>query len=471
MPSTNIQDQPPGPKSSQDSTSAAAVQPSKRIVALVPARNEGPRIAFCLRALALYADAIVYLDDCSDDDTVATVESLAASCRVGKIIRKKEWLRDEPANRNALLQAGRALGGTHFIVLDADEAFTANCAANQFLRQLILALQPGDSLAMNWIQLWRDVAQYRFDKSVWTWNSKPIIFADDGRCSYDSEFIHTPRVPANLSGRCHLAPGYTHGLLHFQFVNWRNLLVKQAWYRCLEHIREPEKSIEEINRRYAPSKDESGLGLKASPPEWLAGYSFFDLSIVSGPEMWREKQILGWFSEFGRDHFRQLDIWDVEWGQPNPNNHPAPRPANSVQPHRLPREMQLAQHFIQKAQAAMTAGNLIEARAALESVLKILPEDANLTVVYGDVLAGLADRSAARFEYVRALASQPDHQMAAARLGAIDPNYKTPASQPAVPRLAPEPPTNPPHPLPRPWFPRSSQFTTANGSCGAAWKT
>ena len=112
MPSTNIQDQPPGPKSSQDSTSAAAVQPSKRIVALVPARNEGPRIAFCLRALALYADAIVYLDDCSDDDTVATVESLAAACRVEKIIRKKEWLRDDrptatPCSRRAAPLAER----------------------------------------------------------------------------------------------------------------------------------------------------------------------------------------------------------------------------------------------------------------------------------------------------------------------------------------------------------------------------
>src|SRR5271163_1513199 len=73
-------------------------QAHNKIVALLPARNEGPRIAFCLQALACYADAIVYLDDCSDDQTVAIVESLASECRVEKIIRKTQWHRDEPAD-------------------------------------------------------------------------------------------------------------------------------------------------------------------------------------------------------------------------------------------------------------------------------------------------------------------------------------------------------------------------------------
>ncbi len=404
---------------------AAVNSPGKKIVALVPARNEGPRIAFCLRALAQYADAIVYLDDCSDDETVVMVESLAAECRVAKILGKTKWHRDEPADRNALLQAGRAIGGTHFIVLDADEAFTANCAADQFLRRLILELQPGDSMALHWIQLWRGVSQYRFDNSVWTWNSKAVIFADDGRCSYSSEFIHTPRVPANLSGRRHSLPGYSHGLLHFQFVNWRNLLIKQAWYRCLEHIREPEKPVEEINRRYAPSKDETGLGLKAAPDEWLAGYPFFDPSIVSEPETWREKQILGWFKQFGRDHFRTLDIWDIQWGQSN--DYASPLPAGcAVLPHRLPEEMKMAQKLIQQAQASIAAGDLSGARAALASAVRLVPDDADVAVVHGDLLGALADPSGARWEYVRAIALRPDHAAARERLRLINPSTPAP---------------------------------------------
>src|SRR5690606_27910652 len=104
---------------------------------------------------------------------------------------------------------------------------------------------------------------------VWTWNAKPFAFCDDGECSYQSEFIHTSRVPANLKGRRCEVPGYSHGLLHFQFTNWRNLLLKQAWYRCLERIRDPKKNVAAINDRYAPSKDERGLGLKPVPKSWF----------------------------------------------------------------------------------------------------------------------------------------------------------------------------------------------------------
>ncbi|MCL5095947.1 MAG: FkbM family methyltransferase, partial [Candidatus Omnitrophica bacterium] len=291
-----------------------------KIVGLVPARNEHERLEFCLRALAKYTDAIVYLDDCSDDNSLGVVESLAESCRIERVIRKTRWHRDEPGDRNALLAAGREIGGTYFIVLDADEVLTANLADDDYLRRLITRLRPGEKLAMTWIQLWRSVKKYRFDDSVWTWNSKAVIFCDDQKCHYDSGFIHTPRVPANLEGQTHFLPGYTHGLLHFQFVNWRNLLVKQAWYRCLERIRDPQKSARAIDELYAPSKDERNLRLKPAPENWLSGYSFFDPARADAPEHWREAQVLDWFEQYGRDCFKDLDIWDIDWGRPGPNS-------------------------------------------------------------------------------------------------------------------------------------------------------
>lgn len=100
---------------------------AKKIVGLVPARNESKIISQCLPALALYTDAIVFLDDCSDDDTVQVVQSLQSECSIERVIQKTKWHRDEPGDRNALLQAGREIGGTHFIAQDADEMFTANC--------------------------------------------------------------------------------------------------------------------------------------------------------------------------------------------------------------------------------------------------------------------------------------------------------------------------------------------------------
>lgn len=286
-----------------------------KIVGLVPARNERHIIAQCLRALSLFTDAIIYLDDASTDETPAIVESLAHECRIERIIRKKDWHRDEPGDRNTMLKAGREIGGTHFIIIDADEMLTANLLVSQGLRSVIHRLQPGERLALNWIQLWRSVNQYRFDQSVWTWNYKDIIFCDDGQCFYSSEFIHTPRVPNNLVGNSYTLEGYEAGLLHFQFVNWRNLLIKQAWYRCLEHIREPGKPAADINKRYAPSKDENGLGLQQAPVSWFEGYLFFDHTVYDQPDEWRESQVQDWFEKYGESHFAELDIWDVTWGE------------------------------------------------------------------------------------------------------------------------------------------------------------
>jgi FkbM family methyltransferase len=290
--------------------SAVTEAKAGKIIGLVPARNEEAHIGLCLRALAKFTDGIIFLDDYSTDGTVRIVESLAIECRVERIFRKTEWLRDEPGDRNRLLEAGRQAGGTHFVVLDADEAFTSNCQEKDILRRLILSLQPGDQMSLAWIQLWRSLEFYRHDGSVWTDNYKCFVFCDDGKCSYSSGFIHTSRAPQNLAGARKIFPGYTHGVLHFQFVNWRNLLLKQSWYRCLERIRDPEKPVQAINELYASSKDEASLGLRPAPVCWLAGYPFFDPATVEAPDSWRDKQIAQWMSEHGPEHFAELDIWD-----------------------------------------------------------------------------------------------------------------------------------------------------------------
>lgn len=284
-----------------------------KIVALVPGRNESAFLYQHLKALSLLVDAIVYLDDASEDDSIKIVESIAVECKVEKIIQKEKWVRDEPGDRNMLLTAGRSIGGTHFVVLDADEMITAHSLDNNFLRNAILSLAPGDQLRLIWIQLWRSLDEYRCDDSVWTWNYKHFIFCDDKKCSYASDFIHTSRTPQNLQGKTFIMPGYDHGVMHFQFVNWRNLLIKQAWYRCLEHIRNPAKSIAEINALYAPSKNESGLRTVKTPKQWFSGYTFFDPSIYQKPEFWKETEIYSWFDRYGKKFFEDLDIWDIDW--------------------------------------------------------------------------------------------------------------------------------------------------------------
>jgi glycosyltransferase involved in cell wall biosynthesis len=356
---------------------------NQKIIGLVPVRNEVETIDQVLKALSLFVDSIVVLDDASNDGTPEKIKSIASECKVEKLIEKKKWHRDEPGDANKMLQEGRRLGGTHFIRLDADEMFTANLLEGNWLRNKILELKPGDKYVMSWIQLWRSTHKYRFDSSVWSGTTGDFIFCDDGKCFYKSGFIHTTRSPQYLGGEilnfyedkpsknrsffmgnrnqlfsqleacgmtlCMLeryvsdivgpnpsrkdiakavrkvkskleTPSelncyrndFSTGVMHFQFVNWDCLLAKQAWYRCLEKIRNPKVDIEYVNKVYGESKNEEGLKLREAPQNWFEGYSsFYAPKAFVEKESWHKKQILSWLNQYEKSFFKDLDIWDA----------------------------------------------------------------------------------------------------------------------------------------------------------------
>ncbi|HTM05971.1 MAG TPA: glycosyltransferase family A protein [Patescibacteria group bacterium] len=291
-----------------------ATEKKLKIVALVPGHNDARYLPNCFKALAHYADAIVYLDDASTDNSVEIAQALAGECRIAQIICKKEWIRNAASDRNIMLHAGRAVGGTHFITIDADEMFTANCLEDNKLKTHILNLKPGERLAMTWIQLWRSADYYRYDDSVWANRYMTIAFCDDGTCFHHPRHLCESRTPDTLNGLTWCVEGYTYGTLHYQFANFDNLLRKQAWYRCQEHVLDKKRSFASINNEYNPSRDEVGLRRLPAPREWFEGYSdFLDLTVLNQKEYWREKETMDWFIQYGLNEFVGLDIWDTEW--------------------------------------------------------------------------------------------------------------------------------------------------------------
>lgn len=258
-------------------------------VGLVLAKGEGKRIEYCLRALSRIVDEIVYLDDDSPDDTLERAEALRDECRITRIIESHLPDRDEGRDRNLLLEAGREIGGDRFLVLDADEAFAAN--SDFFMNVALETLQPGEAIHVPWTHLWRSADQYRIDPCPWVDNWRYVGFCDDGVARYPEAYLHTPRVP--VKGYCHALPPEII-FLHFQFVFWPNVLIKQTWYKMLERRRTTQEPAH-LNWAYGQALDETGLQTAPSKPEWF--YSFFDESAFMSLYQWRLAEMRKWKAE------------------------------------------------------------------------------------------------------------------------------------------------------------------------------
>ncbi len=278
----------------------------KKIIGLVAIKNEQNSIEQCLHALSLFTDAIVVLDDVSEDNTPTILQSNKNHYHL-HIITKKIWQRDEAKDRNIMLRYGRAIGGTHFIIIDADEMFTAPCADDNYLRKKILNLSPGEWLSCALIDLYDGAQKYSAPIPL-----KGIAFCDNGTASFDEECkIHTKRIPEGIDKQYILDPNKKYGLLHFKYVNWDNVVIRNAWYQCLICTMWPTISRKQLGTFYKQKLEEQTGNLVNVNPSWF-GYSFFNLEDFAKPDHWRKQQIAEWFKKYGHDYFNDLSLPAVE---------------------------------------------------------------------------------------------------------------------------------------------------------------
>ncbi|HLB93645.1 MAG TPA: glycosyltransferase family A protein [Candidatus Babeliales bacterium] len=304
---------------------------ASKIVGLVQVRNEEDIIGTCLKALALYTDAIVVFLDGSTDRSTNIIKSLQKELKIEAIIEEQSsgWqYRTEAANRNRLIKAARAIGGTHFICLDADEILSAQCAKNNWLRNKLLSMRKGELLHLTLLNLWKGFKQYRADRT----GGDPsmvycsVLMCDDGNSLLDEDtrrspngFIHVGRLPGHIAraGKDLHMPkeDLKHVVIHLAYVDWDYYLTKRAWYLCLEKIRlgqfpQNNNSVKKINELYSKRRffDPTVAILKPVDPEWL-NYGFFDENIYfKRTANWRKQQLHDWFKQYGMDFFNQLDF-------------------------------------------------------------------------------------------------------------------------------------------------------------------
>lgn len=279
-----------------------------KVVALLPFKNEAWILPAYLSSIAPVVDEIAGIDDGSADDSRALIEAVGGFVQAARPGGDREthwrWISED------MLRVGRERGGTHFVCLDADEALTA--PAGTHLRDALAALAPGEKVQMQWLALWKDPGAYRDDDSVWSDNHKDFAFADAPGLAFEGWWPHRhgrtagPNDPALLK---RLPPGQG-AVLHYQFVPWSRFQVKQAWYRCIEFIRAPEKAYD-INAMYAPTLGDPSARTTRIPAEWLTGIDV-PAGLTELPPTWHREEMLGWFDEHGTAFFEPLQIWHID---------------------------------------------------------------------------------------------------------------------------------------------------------------
>ena len=175
-----------------------------KLITLITFRNEEHFLRTPISSVLELADEIVCINDKSSDNSKTVAEQMGAIVYDNTL--SNELGSTENEIRNSLLNLGRDHKGTHFIILDADEAISSNFRNNA---HLINDLKPGQSMELQWLAMWKSFTRFKNDKSVWSNSYKDFIYCDSKELNFQStvfknkEFkkydvawpTHPPRTP------------------------------------------------------------------------------------------------------------------------------------------------------------------------------------------------------------------------------------------------------------------------------------
>ncbi|EME30020.1 amine oxidase family protein isoform 2 [Galdieria sulphuraria] len=227
------------------------IRKNPKITALLAVRNVESTLFLGIRHLTEFCDSIVVLDDHSSDNTILELQLLSRYYPIEAIIYfTSQWSkRDELGDRQILLEMGRLLRSTHFVIIDYDEIFAADCVSNGRLREQILRLPRGHSLYIPWIFPWNGTRYHA--KPLHTGlnllnRSLSTIFADHESLEYPT--TSSTRTSTEMSIHIGRIPNFRNGsktttwlaneckILDLRFVSLHNLEKKLLWYDALGRI-------------------------------------------------------------------------------------------------------------------------------------------------------------------------------------------------------------------------------------------
>jgi glycosyltransferase involved in cell wall biosynthesis len=280
------------------------------LTAIMPARNEGWVLGLSARSALKWCDALVVLDHASTDDTPELLESLAKEYpgRVYTIsVDDPSW--PEMAHRQQLLEFARAIGSTHIAPVDADEVLAGEMLP--IVRGRVEQLGAGKYIGTPMRNLHRSIHQYRCDNSPFGSQAGTMLaFCDHPSLYWQSKdgYDHHQRSPHKSSMGAGMRGA---GILHLQFASWRRLTAKHAWYKCMERLKYPSKSIADIEKQYSLAPNETGLQLADVPAEWWHPYEEYMHYLDLDRDPWQESAVRHMVADHGAEKFDGLNLYGV----------------------------------------------------------------------------------------------------------------------------------------------------------------
>lgn len=278
-----------------------------KTIALLAVKNEEWILPTYISAMKDLADIIIAIDDGSTDNSRKILEDAGAKVYANSDVVSIGYF-NEFLVREKLIELGRQHGGTHFICLDADEAFTSNLRSE--LKDIMRQMIPGQKIHAPWISLWKSNHEYRNDeKGAFHTSLKDFVFCDDKVSHHPYAYIGVSRCPKPEKEPPGInLPFEKGGVLHFQFTNWKNNELKQAWYRCAELIN-GKRSARRINVTYSHLFDTDKAKIYPTPKEWTVGLTLPTIDYAT--KTWHLEEIIKSFDKLGITFFEPLQIWHI----------------------------------------------------------------------------------------------------------------------------------------------------------------
>lgn len=250
------------------------------IVGLMPTRGDDWCIGLTLRAALSWVDQVLVFyhnpPDCSADETMSIIMALPEADKQRIVVvgeDKPDW--DEMRHRQTMLELGRAMGGTHFAIIDSDEFLSAN--VRDRIRGLVSNLRPGYILRCPLYNVRNGIRQYH-SNGLWGDRVTTVAFGDAQNMCWSGDKFHS-REPEGLRAEVPVLNQGDGGVVHLWAASEERLIQKHRVYKIVERLRWPEKPVREIEKKYSECMTDRIPMTRAmweftpTPAEWLDPYS------------------------------------------------------------------------------------------------------------------------------------------------------------------------------------------------------